>query len=305
MRCSRRRTPDGARKDRTPRDRRVREPASSQSIPARLRSRTATRRPPAPTVVWNPASLGVAAAPSGIVVLPYELAHPRSKRRLCPGDSAGSDRPATNRRIRRAREPRSASSSGHTNRARPGSLISARYRCTVAVMRDRGGKVGGRSLIEVVSEVAASVPGKETLVQRAGSAPAYATGDIQRKVDAPLWKFDPISMTVHRDAHAVVQRQDPPSTFAEQPPRTIFSGPLFPPRVVQLLEASVGADFVARLGLTGGRSPRAIHDAMTVQAGDLPWSKLQFTFGDERCVPPDHADSNFRIARESLRKKRT
>jgi 6-phosphogluconolactonase len=55
-----------------------------------------------------------------------------------------------------------------------------------------------------------------------------------------------------------------------------------------------------RLGLTGGRSPRAIHEAMVAQAKDLPWTKLQITFGDERCVPPDDADSNYRIAKESL-----
>lgn len=55
-----------------------------------------------------------------------------------------------------------------------------------------------------------------------------------------------------------------------------------------------------RLGLTGGRSPRAIHHALVEQAGDLPWGRVQLTFGDERCVPPDHEDSNFRVARESL-----
>jgi 6-phosphogluconolactonase len=55
-----------------------------------------------------------------------------------------------------------------------------------------------------------------------------------------------------------------------------------------------------RLGLTGGRSPRAIHTAVIAQAGDLPWNKVQLTFGDERCVPPDDADSNYLIARESL-----
>jgi 6-phosphogluconolactonase len=33
---------------------------------------------------------------------------------------------------------------------------------------------------------------------------------------------------------------------------------------------------------------------------DFDWHKTQFTFGDERCVPPDHADSNFRMAHESL-----
>jgi 6-phosphogluconolactonase len=55
-----------------------------------------------------------------------------------------------------------------------------------------------------------------------------------------------------------------------------------------------------RLGLTGGRSPRAIHTALIGQARDLPWSKVQLTFGDERCVPPDHQDSNYRVAKESL-----
>jgi 6-phosphogluconolactonase len=55
-----------------------------------------------------------------------------------------------------------------------------------------------------------------------------------------------------------------------------------------------------RLGLTGGRSPRAVHTALIEQAGDLPWKKVQLTFGDERCVPPDHEESNYRVAKESL-----
>jgi 6-phosphogluconolactonase len=55
-----------------------------------------------------------------------------------------------------------------------------------------------------------------------------------------------------------------------------------------------------RLGLTGGRSPRAIHTALIAQVADLPWSKVQLTFGDERCVPPDHEDSNYRVAKETL-----
>ena len=34
--------------------------------------------------------------------------------------------------------------------------------------------------------------------------------------------------------------------------------------------------------------------------GDLDWSRVRLTFGDERSVPPDHADSNFRMVREAL-----
>jgi 6-phosphogluconolactonase len=55
-----------------------------------------------------------------------------------------------------------------------------------------------------------------------------------------------------------------------------------------------------RLGLAGGNTPRAIYSAMAELGGDFPWAKLQITFGDERCVPPDHADSNFLMASESL-----
>ena len=57
---------------------------------------------------------------------------------------------------------------------------------------------------------------------------------------------------------------------------------------------------VFRLGLTGGRSPKVIHPALLAQAGNLPWDKVQFTFGDERCVPPGDEQSNYREARESL-----
>lgn len=55
-----------------------------------------------------------------------------------------------------------------------------------------------------------------------------------------------------------------------------------------------------RLALSGGNTPRAVHAQLTILGADLPWNRVQITFGDERCVPPDHADSNFRMARESL-----
>jgi 6-phosphogluconolactonase len=34
----------------------------------------------------------------------------------------------------------------------------------------------------------------------------------------------------------------------------------------------------------------------------IDWQKVHFFFGDERCVPPDHADSNYRMVRASLLK---
>lgn len=63
---------------------------------------------------------------------------------------------------------------------------------------------------------------------------------------------------------------------------------------------SIAAHSLCRLALAGGNTPRAIHTQLVAIGADLPWNHVQITFGDERCVPPDHADSNYRMARESL-----
>ncbi len=55
-----------------------------------------------------------------------------------------------------------------------------------------------------------------------------------------------------------------------------------------------------RLGLCGGNTPRPIHEELARIGSGLAWERVQITFGDERCVPPDHAESNYRMARESL-----
>ena len=39
---------------------------------------------------------------------------------------------------------------------------------------------------------------------------------------------------------------------------------------------------------------------LATSAGDLQWELTRITFGDERCVPPDNPQSNFRMARETL-----
>lgn len=55
-----------------------------------------------------------------------------------------------------------------------------------------------------------------------------------------------------------------------------------------------------RLALSGGNTPRAVHAHLVRLGADLDWSRVQISFGDERCVPPDNADSNFLMAKESL-----
>ncbi len=55
-----------------------------------------------------------------------------------------------------------------------------------------------------------------------------------------------------------------------------------------------------RIALSGGNTPRPIYTEFGRISRDLPWEQIRFTFGDERCVPPDDAESNFRMARETL-----
>jgi 6-phosphogluconolactonase len=42
-----------------------------------------------------------------------------------------------------------------------------------------------------------------------------------------------------------------------------------------------------------------MHEVLATLPG-VDWSRVSVYFGDERCVPPDHPDSNYRMARESL-----
>jgi 6-phosphogluconolactonase len=55
-----------------------------------------------------------------------------------------------------------------------------------------------------------------------------------------------------------------------------------------------------RIALSGGNTPRPVYTELARIGRDLPWDRVFFTFGDERCVPPDDEQSNFRMARESI-----
>jgi 6-phosphogluconolactonase len=52
------------------------------------------------------------------------------------------------------------------------------------------------------------------------------------------------------------------------------------------------------LALAGGRTPQGLHARLPAEA--IAWEKTTVLFGDERCVPPDHPDSNDRMVRETL-----
>jgi 6-phosphogluconolactonase len=52
--------------------------------------------------------------------------------------------------------------------------------------------------------------------------------------------------------------------------------------------------------LTGGRSAEKLYRAWSASPGFLGMTGVRFYFGDERCVPPDHQDSNFGLVMRTL-----
>jgi len=74
--------------------------------------------------------------------------------------------------------------------------------------------------------------------------------------------------------------------------------------ITRAAEQAVAARGVARIAVSGGSTPKAMFallaDATQPWRARMPWEKLELFWVDERCVPPDHADSNYRMTREAL-----
>jgi 6-phosphogluconolactonase len=62
------------------------------------------------------------------------------------------------------------------------------------------------------------------------------------------------------------------------------------------LEAAPGTR--ASIALAGGGTPRAAYQQLAGRCP--PWGRVEFFFGDERCVPPDAEGSNYGMAREAF-----
>jgi 6-phosphogluconolactonase len=67
---------------------------------------------------------------------------------------------------------------------------------------------------------------------------------------------------------------------------------------------AVAARGVARIAISGGSTPRAVFQLLANPSepyvGSIPWDKLQLFWVDERCVPPDHEESNFRMTKAAM-----
>jgi 6-phosphogluconolactonase len=56
------------------------------------------------------------------------------------------------------------------------------------------------------------------------------------------------------------------------------------------------------VALSGGSTPRTVYARLAAEphVSGLDWSRVHILWGDERCVPPDHESSNYRMARLTL-----
>jgi 6-phosphogluconolactonase len=70
--------------------------------------------------------------------------------------------------------------------------------------------------------------------------------------------------------------------------------------IVDLAHKALAERKELRIALSGGNTPRPVYSEVARIGRGLPWERILITFGDERCVPPDDAQSNYRMARETL-----
>jgi 6-phosphogluconolactonase len=72
----------------------------------------------------------------------------------------------------------------------------------------------------------------------------------------------------------------------------------------EFVRAAAGSIGAFRVALSGGNTPKALYELLAEPAAPfrrrIPWDRLHVFWSDERGVPPDHPDSNYRMAREAL-----
>lgn len=99
-----------------------------------------------------------------------------------------------------------------------------------------------------------------------------------------------MAKTIHVE-YRVFQKQDALSHATAQ-------------RFVQGIQSAVAARNIARIAISGGGSPKPVFSLLSdpnqPYRDAIPWDRLWIFWVDERCVPPDHPDSNFGAARELL-----
>jgi 6-phosphogluconolactonase len=72
--------------------------------------------------------------------------------------------------------------------------------------------------------------------------------------------------------------------------------------IIAICEAAMNTQGYFSIALSGGSTPKAVYELLTDKAFSryMDWEHTHIFWGDERCVPPDHTESNFHMARLAL-----
>ena len=69
----------------------------------------------------------------------------------------------------------------------------------------------------------------------------------------------------------------------------------------EFVEVARGSRGPCNILLSGGSTPKGMFQLLAKQRRDgLPWDRIDLWWGDERCVPPDHPDSNYGMTKANL-----
>jgi 6-phosphogluconolactonase len=74
---------------------------------------------------------------------------------------------------------------------------------------------------------------------------------------------------------------------------------------IALAAAAIAASGRFALALSGGSTPKILYSLLATPEfrERIEWNRVHLFWGDERCVPPDHPESNYRMTREALLSK--
>lgn len=73
-------------------------------------------------------------------------------------------------------------------------------------------------------------------------------------------------------------------------------------RFIETAENAIQSHGVFSVALSGGSTPQSLYHLLATEpySERIDWANVQIFWGDERCVPPDHQDSNYLHAKETL-----
>ncbi len=69
-------------------------------------------------------------------------------------------------------------------------------------------------------------------------------------------------------------------------------------RLAAIARSAITAQGRFTVALSGGSTPKPLYEQLVTQP--IEWEHIQVFWGDERCVPPDHPESNYGLAQRAL-----